>query len=219
MDILQKIDEAIMERVSKKESRQYMGASGLGEPCDAKLWYSYKHPKNVDDPRIHRIFDLGHSLEETLVGYFKDAGLALHTQQENGEQFGFEDGIIAGHVDGFLEYNDEYYLVEFKSFNAKRFEAFKKLGVKESDPKYNTQVQVYMGKFDLEKCIFVGICKNTCALHLEIVNYDPIEHHWAINRGKQIGVKNERPDRKYGHKSNFNCKQCSYRTECWAEAD
>ncbi|MEY3787127.1 MAG: hypothetical protein RIQ94_183 [Pseudomonadota bacterium] len=213
------IDKAIMVKVGAQAPRTYLGASGLGEPCDARLWYSYKHPKVVSDPRIHRIFQLGHNLENVMIDYLFDAGFTLHTLDEDGKQFGFKDGIIAGHIDGVIIVDDTPMLVEFKTFNTKRFEDFKKKGVKETNPKYYTQVQVYMGKMELEHCVFMGIDKNDCEIFIEYVDYDPIEHHWAINRGKQIGELNERPDRKYGHKSNFNCKMCDHRKECWLGVD
>ena len=219
MDLVKLIDQAIMKEVGEQSPRSYMGASGLGEPCDAKLWFSYKFPKTIDDPRIHRIFHLGHNLEEVMIKYIRSAGVTLHTHDEDGNQFGFKDGIIAGHIDGVIELPDGPMLIEFKTFNTKRFGAFKKSGVKESDPKYYTQVQIYMGKMGLNNCLFMGMDKNDCNIHLEIINHDPIEEHWAVNRGKEIGNRNERPDRKYGHKSNFNCKMCSYRQECWTDDD
>jgi len=219
MDLVKLIDEAIMKEVGEQSPRSYMGASGLGELCDAKLWFNYKFPKIVIDPRIHRIFHLGHNLEEVMIKYIRAAGLVLHTHNEDGEQFGFKDGIIAGHVDGIIEHSDGPMLIEFKTFNTKRFDTFKKVGVKESDPKYYTQVQIYMGKLELDKCLFMGINKNDCSIHIEYINHDPIEEHWAVNRGKEIGNRTERPDRKYGHKSNFNCKMCDYRKECWTDDD
>lgn len=219
MDIVKLIDDTIMKVVGEQSPRSYLGASGLGEKCDAKLWYSYKQPKQIDNPRIHRIFHLGHNLEEVLIKYIRDAGLVLHTHDENNEQFGFTKDIIAGHIDGVIELPDGPALIEFKTFNQKRFDAFKKVGVQESDPKYYTQVQIYMGELGLDKCLFMGISKNDCDIHIEYINYDPIEHNWSINRGLDIGYRTDRPDRKYGHKSNFNCKLCDYRSECWKDTN
>lgn len=217
IDIISLIDKSIMENASSQNKRDYMGASGLGEPCDRKLWYSYKQPKSVDDPRIHRIFHLGHNLEDVMVKYMRDAGLVLHTHDEDGNQFGFEDGIIAGHIDGVIELPTGPMLVEFKTFNTKRFEEFRKKGVQQSDPKYFTQVQVYMGKMDLDQCMFIGIDKNDCEIHIEYIHHDPFEENWAVNRGKEIGNRDTEPDRKYGHKSHFSCKQCSWKSDCWKD--
>lgn len=216
MELIKRIDDAIQKRIDSKESRSYMGASGLGEPCDRKLWCSYKLPKKLHKPRTQRIFDLGNMLEDYLVSLIRDAGITIHTHDEDNEQFGFEDGIIAGHIDGVLE-DGTPVLIEFKSYNSTRFAALKKGGVKENDPKYYTQIQVYMNKMELESCKFLAICKNDCELYEEDVAYDPIEANWAINRGHDIGAMEEWPERKYNHVSHFQCKFCDWQKECWKE--
>ena len=119
MDIVKLIDEAIMKEVGEQSPRTYMGASGLGEQCDAKLWYNYKFPRTIENPRIHRIFQLGHNLEEVMIKYIRAVGLVLHTHDNDGNQFGFKDGIIAGHIDGVIELENGPALVEFKTFNTK----------------------------------------------------------------------------------------------------
>lgn len=216
-DLIKRIDDAIIKRVGDKPARQYMGASGLGEACDRKLWYSYKMPKPVDDPRILRIFDLGHQLEEYMISLLKEAGYEMWLLDENQEQFGFTDGPIAGHVDGIVMLNETPALLEFKTYNSTRFTTLKKDGVKSSDPKYETQVQVYMNKLGLGKCLFFALCKNDCEIYTEIIEYDPIEANWALNRGKEIAAMDTEPERKYSHKSHFSCKMCNYRAECWKD--
>jgi len=216
MDLIQLIDDSIQKRIEEKKSRNYMGASGLGEPCDRKLWYSYKQPKNDHKPRTQRIFDLGNLLEDYVVKLIRESGIIIHTHDEEGEQFGFVDGIIGGHIDGVIEgLVDEPALAELKSYNESRFKSLIKEGVKESDPKYYTQVQVYMHKMELKKCLFIAICKNDCSIHTEWVDYDPIEANWALNRGHEIGAMDEMPERKYTHVSHFQCKFCSWQKECW----
>jgi hypothetical protein len=215
-DLIKRIDQAIIKRASDKGVRDYMGASGLGEECDRKLWYSYKMPKPVDDPRIHRIFDLGHQLEEYMIKLLKNAGYEMWLLDEEGNQFGFTDGVLAGHVDGIIMLESPS-LLEFKTYNTTRFTALKKSGVRLSDPKYYTQCQVYMEKLDLSSCLFFALNKNDCEIHVEIIQREPIEAHWAINRGKEIAsVDNilEIP-RRYGHISSFKCKMCNYREQCW----
>jgi hypothetical protein len=216
MDLIKRIDDAIQKRIDSKQSRSYMGASGLGEPCDRKLWYSYKQPKSNHTPRTQRIFDLGNMLEDYLVRLIRDAGILIHTVDENNEQFGFEDGIIAGHIDGVLE-DGAPVLIEFKSYNSTRFAALKKAGVKENDPTYFTQCQIYMGKMELESCVFMAICKNDCDLYTETIDFDPIEFNWALQRGKEIGAMEGLPERKYNHISHFKCKLCNWAKDCWKE--
>jgi hypothetical protein len=213
--LLVDIDNAILKSLEDREHRNYMGASGLGEPCDAALWFSYKYPTEILDPRIHRIFDLGNLLEVVMVQSLRKAGYKVHTHDDKGEQFGFVDGVIAGHIDGVIELADGPALIEFKSYKNSRFNTMVKDGVKISDPKYFTQVQVYMGEFELKKSIFMAYNKDTSELHIEQIEYDIFEHRTAMSRGHTIAIMDERPERKYDHVSSFKCKMCSYRTQCW----
>jgi hypothetical protein len=219
MNITKLIDAEIVKDINLDAPRTYLGASSLGTVCDAKLWYQYTLSRPVKDPRVLKIFRMGHILEAEHIKYMRMAGIIVHNEDKEGNQFGFTDGIIAGHVDGFIETDDENYLLEIKTYNDSRFKTLVKETVQQSDPIYYTQCQVYMHYFGLTKCIFYAINKNTCAVHEEIINYDPIEANWAINRGKQIGVMNGRPDRKYEHKSSFGCKFCDYRKECWTDTN
>lgn len=216
-EVVELIDQAILKRAGEQSPRSYLGASGLGEPCDKKLWYSYKKPKSVDDPRILRIFDLGNLIEDYMVKLLRDAGYTIHTHDEDGKQFGFIDMPIAGNSDGVLMLPDGPHLAEFKSYNTTRFSTLKKGGVHVSDPKYYTQVQIYMGEMKLDKCLFLALNKNDCEIYTEVIDYDPIEHNWSKNRGHEIAVMEAEPSRKYTHKSHFACKMCNWRKECWSE--
>jgi len=119
------IDNAIEEKVKKKESRDYMGASGLGMECSRQLWYSFHEPKPILDPRVNRIFDLGNMLEDYVIRLLRDAGVTILTHQDDGKQFGFVDGDIAGHIDGVitagLPESTKPHLFECKSANDKNF--------------------------------------------------------------------------------------------------
>ncbi len=215
MDILQKIDEVIQSEIDSKTHRNYLGASSLGEPCDRKLWYSYKRPKNDHDPRIQRIFDMGNMVEEYLIGLLKKSGFTLFTHDENGKQFGFDDFPIMGNSDGVIILDDVPHLIEFKSYNEKRFNELSKSGVMNSDPTYYSQVCVYMEKMDLDRCMFMAICKNDSRIHIEFIESDPIEAHYCINRGHSIAKMEVEPERKYSSISHFKCKMCSWKKECW----
>lgn len=216
-DLIKKIDDAIIARADSKASRNYLGASSLGEPCDRKLWYSFHKPTKILDPRVNRIFDLGNLIEDYLVRLLRDAGYTVHDKDEEGKQFGFEDGIISGNSDGVIVVDDVPMLLEFKSYNTKRFTTLVKEGVQVSDPKYYTQVQVYMKYLELEKCLFIAMDKNDSSLHFQVVEYDPIESNWAVERGRGLAEFNDvmQVARKYSHVSSFGCKFCDYRNQCW----
>jgi hypothetical protein len=217
IDIVSKIDSMIQKEIDSKEHRQYLGASILGEDCDRKIWYMYKKPKHDHDPRIQRIFDFGNMMEEYLIKLLQKSGFALFTHDEDGKQYGFDDYPIMGSSDGVIILNDIPHLLEFKSYNEKRFNTLMKEGVKSSDPIYYSQVCVYMEKMELDKCLFMAICKNDSRIYTEIVGSDPIEANYCINKGHEIAKMETEPNRRYDSKSHFKCKLCSYRKECWAD--
>jgi CRISPR/Cas system-associated exonuclease Cas4 (RecB family) len=216
-DLIKRIDDAIIARADSRASRKYLGASSLGEVCDRKLWYSFHQPTKILDARVNRIFDLGNLIEDYLVKLLRDAGYTVHDKDEEGKQFGFEDGIIAGNSDGVIVVDGVPMLLEFKSYNTKRFAELKKSGVQSSDPKYYGQVNVYMKYLELDQCLFIAMDKNTSELYFQTVKYDPIEAHYLVNRGKGIAeeLNVENISKKYSHISSFGCKFCDYRKICW----
>lgn len=217
----QLIDKAILKRCSEEKQRNYMGASGIGEECDRKLWYSYKLGFTVDDPKLQRIFDVGHILEDYIVKLLRDAGLTVHTEMENGEQYGFTDEMIAGHIDGVvtgIPEDSRPHLFEAKTAKDARWKEFKKKGCK-SDPKYWCQVHTYMYKMGLERCIWVCFNKNTQELYIEFIDLDISYAESKLIRAMTIAdtKKVEDLERKYNSAVFFKCKWCDYNEQCWKE--
>lgn len=217
---LKLIDDAILDRASKEKSRSYMGGSILGTECDRQLWYSYKRPWKVDSAKLQRIFDLGNILEDYVIKLLKDAGITVFAEDENGKQFGFVDGEIAGHSDGVLlglPESSKPHLFECKSANDKSYKLVEKNGVEKWNEKYWAQIHVYMKKLNLERCLFVVINKNTCELYIERIKYDRhVANHYLL-RGHDIASRQEPPTRKYHSKTFYKCKFCNFAKECWDE--
>lgn len=213
------VDEGILN-ANVKKARDYMGASGIGTECDRQLWYSYVHPKPVDSAKVLRIFGIGHALEPVIVDWLKGAGLTIFIEKPSGEQFGFTDGVIAGHVDGVVlgMPSDEKtpYLLEIKTANKFRYQNFVKDGFC-SDEKYKAQIHVYMYKMKLSKCLAVVFNKDSQDLYYEIIEVDEFYAISLLSRAKEIAIMEEMPDRKYPNKSFFKCQYCSYKPECWSK--
>lgn len=218
LGIAKLIDDAIVKQVQEKGSRDYMGASGLGTECSRELWYSYHQPKPILDPRVNRIFRVGDLYEDYVIKLLRDAGMTIYTEMENGEQFGFVDGKIAGHIDGVitgLPESTKPHLLEIKSANAKRFKAFTEKGFK-SDKKYWTQIHVYMLKMGLGDCLVVVINKDNCELYFERVKLDKKFAERQLLRGHEISnMVNDIPVRPYSKPTFYKCKFCNYHSECW----
>jgi hypothetical protein len=220
MSIAELVDNAILKEAQEKEGRSYMGGSILGTECDRQLWYSYKRPWKVDSARVQRIFDMGNIIEDYVVELLKKAGITVYDKDENGKQFGFVDGKIAGHTDGVLMGLPESelpHLFECKSANDKNYKLFQKDGVEKTNNKYYVQCQVYMQKLNLSKCLFVVLNKNTQELHFETIDYKKDVADVYLSRGKDIAEMENEPDRKYSSSKFFKCRFCNYNKECWEE--
>lgn len=216
---LKLIDNALEKMAREKQSRDYLGASILGEECYRNLWYQYHTPKPIDDPRVNRIFRLGNVIEDEVIELLRMAGLTVYTEDENGEQFGFVDGNVAGHIDGVvvgLPESTKPHLLEIKSASSKNFKKFVKDGYK-SNPKYIAQVQVYMLKMGLENCIAVVYNKDTSELYVERIKLKKREAQMYLSKGQSIVEMDEKPPRKYSSSTFFKCRFCNYNEECWGE--
>jgi hypothetical protein len=213
------VDIAISSKAKEKKPRTYMGGSILGEKCDRKLWYDYKMPHVLDDPRILRIMDLGNKIEDMVIDYLKQSGLTVYNVDENGKQFGFEDGAIAGNIDGVvvgLQESDRPHLFECKSAKASRYKEFEKGDLKEVEPKYWAQIQVYMHYMGLERCLYVIYNKDTSEMSYRRYEYSKEEALEYIKRGKWIaGLEEHETERAYKSKAWKECKWCNYSERCW----
>ena len=215
-EFLESIDNATKSRLLENKPRNYLGGSFIGKECERDLWYSYHTPKTISEPRVSMIMDMGHLLESYCISLIKNSGYEVYYEDENGKQFGFEDGIFKGNIDAVIIIDGTPCLLEVKSANEKRFNEMVKVGIYISDPVYYYQVQSYMHKMDLKKCLFFVINKNNCEIHAEFIEYNKMDAEYIINRGKEI-VSGEIPPRKYKTKAFFKCKFCSFNNECWDE--
>jgi CRISPR/Cas system-associated exonuclease Cas4 (RecB family) len=216
-DVLSAIDTYLQESIKHKQQRTYMGGSILGKECDRQLWYEYKEPIANNNPRVERIFHLGHLLESYVISLLKHSGYVVHHDDGSG-QYGFKDEELAGHIDGVIELDGVPHLLEIKSASDKRFSEMVKKGVRLSDPVYFVQMQVYMKYMELDKALFVAINKNDCSIHSEVVEYDPMTAEHAVNRGKEIARMEDKPERKYKSPAFLGCKFCNYKDKCWNES-
>lgn len=219
-DVVITIDKHLVDTIKQKTARTYLGGSVIGKECDRQLWYEYHQPILNQDPRIQRIFDMGHLLESYVIALLKHSGYQVHhVDGENDAQFGFTDGKIAGNIDGVIILNDHPHLLEIKSASEKRFNEMVKKGVAISDPVYFTQMQVYMKYMELDKALFVAINKNDCSIHIEVVEFDKMHADYMVNRGKEIVEMKSEPERKYKTKAFFKCQYCNYKEKCWDGSD
>ena len=227
--ILDVIDNSIQEQNSKKEKRSYLGASSLGDPCSRKIQYRYMGEetdiKNHFSPKVLRIFEFGHVIEDMAHGWIYNAGFDLRSSDKNGKQNGFSiaDDKIKGHIDGVVcdgPIDMEYpALWECKSANDKSFNEFVRKGVSEVNPVYAAQIALYQAYMDLNNpALFTVVNKNTCEIYFELVPFNKMLAQQVSDKAVDIlkAVEhNEILPRIAVNSDYFACKRCEFRKKCW----
>lgn len=232
------IDKGIIRENKRQSTRNYLGGSRLGVECKRALQYEYlKVKKDIDfSPKTLRIFQAGHLYEDLAVKWMRGAGIEILTENEDGEQFGFESfkGKIAGHVDGIITFVPELLkqktpmLWECKSLNNKNFNDLVKNGLKKSKEVYYTQVNIYSAFMeDQFKGIsdnpawFTAINKDTCEIYHELIPFDGSvaqrDYDSAVKLIEQA-EKFELLERPYVN-GFYKCRFCSWKEKCWGDND
>ena len=220
--IAQAIDSLTKER---GPARQYIGASGIGQPCDAYLAFSLRgFPDTPPSAQLLRIFREGHRIEDQVVADLKEAGFWVsEVDPVTKKQYEFKEygGNVVGHADGVISLDkhdsstSEVALLEIKSMNDAKFRKFKSDGVKVSHPAYNSQVQMMMGLSDgrYKKAVLVAYNKNTSAYASEIIPFSEKDFEF-IKARIQIVISNEA--RKIAKdETDWRCRSCFKTDACW----
>lgn len=212
--MLTKINEAI-EHNQPVVWRENLTASGWSH-CDRALWYSLRNASWIHhNAETLRTFAMGHKLEDCIVEWLKLADFAIsHQQAEIKNKW----GKPLGHIDGILRDGKNFYLLEIKTANDKRFKDWIKNGAPEY---YKAQVQFYMHHSSqlsqrgnmLTRCRFVVLNKNTSEIHIDEVEYDAgyaalqTERYENVTESESIPPKDE----------SFMCNMCNHKAICQGE--
>ena len=223
LKIINQIDEGY-DADKRERSRQYIGASIVGNPCDALLAYNLRgFPNDEPNPRLKRIFALGHMLEEVVVNDLKKrAGVQVwEVDGLTGKQHTYtaHGGHIVCHTDGMVELEDNNLrILEVKSMNDASFNKFKKSGVKVSHPSYYAQCQMMMGLSESHtETLFIAINKNNSEYHAEIVGLDDFE--WAYLRERIERAINNLAKKISKDGTDWRCRGCFKNSVCWQGKD
>jgi len=223
VDLAEKILKAIddQERAKPREkARSYIGASIVGGECSAFLAFCLRgFPDNEIEPRLKRIFQLGHYLEDRVVADLKAAGISVVERDPmTGRQWTYEgfEGHVIGHADGIMELeNSEIAGVEIKTMGQQPFDKFKSDGVLVSHPKYFAQVQLMMGLSGIESFVVIAYCKNNSDYHAEVVRKDELYFSYLTAKIERV-MRDEDVRRAAADASSFMCRFCNKSEACWS---
>lgn len=218
------IDLACEEMLSENRERSTtLRCSGIGEPCDRRLWYAlhWAHPEERHEGRVLRIFDNGHSREARLIEFLRAAGISVFDRSdETGEQFrvALADGWLPGSCDGIAhgvpEAPKTSHLLEIKTMKESRYRAWRRQGVKASDPKYWAQMQCYMHGLGLTRALFLVENQDTREIEIERIEYDPIAAAQIEARALRIAGSSRPPARISDKEDFYLCRFCPARVIC-----
>lgn len=215
--IAELIDKAHEER--QEPPRPHLGASMLGHPCDRWLWLSFRWAVKEKFPgRILRLFRRGHLEEQTLVNDLRAIGIDI--QRTGKAQSKVDFGChVSGSVDGIAECGVPFgdgkrYVVEFKTHSKKSFDDLEDKGVEKSKPMHYAQMQVYMLGTQIDRALYVAICKDDDRIWTEQIKFDATLANWLVARGQRIALSNRMPEPLSTDPSWYQCKYCPAHEFC-----
>lgn len=218
--------DAIFETYQNDQNRPHLGASQIGEECERKLWYSFRHClAPAFDGRILRLFETGRLEEDRVIKNLRKAGFEIwDVDPDTGKQFRFEmwGGHFSGSLDGvgmrFLEAPKTPHVIEIKTSNNAGFTQMLKKGVKVAKPTHYAQMQIYMHYLKLTRAYYIMVNKDNDKIYGERVEEDKAYTAILIEKAERIVFAPD-PGEKLGDtEKSFCCKFCDYHTLCWGGA-
>ena len=202
-----------------------MSASGR---CHRERWFSFRgfamdEGKGFSrNPRLLRVFRLGHVIEDEVVGLLELGGYTVKDQQR---EIGF--GQWLGHIDGLIDMGrdgvPDWCLLEVKSANAARFELLRELGSYEVwNEGYAKQIHAYLHHLDgVSDAVVAVYNKDTSDLYFERILFDLDVALELEKASALVTAEGESPpERPAGAETQYGqfCKWCDFNIHCWSGA-
>lgn len=206
-----------MPLVTDGKRSQRLGMASLGEPCVRRMWFGFRWAAERPIIRkIKRLFSFGDTVEEIIISDLEDIGITVTDRQKWVNGWG---GHIAGKIDGIAHNVPEApqtpHLLEVKSMNDRNFKRLQKDGLIEAQPKYYVQMQMYMGKLQLTRGLFIAMNKNdsdTCVIR---VHFDKNAYNEYMHRAIDVIAHETIPVNVFNNINCQTCKFCDYTNICY----
>jgi len=226
--ILYELHKGMESEANKAGNRFYLGASGVGNPCDANLWYGFRGcGTEYITAKTEEKFRDGHHSEDEYIRRFNQTQYILVTEGENGRQLGFKDhgGWFRGHRDGLFpsiskygkaiwehKCSDKWNLINKYIAEAGEYNALKKW-----NETYYIQAQLYMGYEGVEWHILTcaGSGSRDSSIVVTPFNKDVFEQ--VRSRAKRIISSDSLPVRGAETPTNPCCMFCKAKKVCFGE--
>jgi len=203
----------IFEAASKADKpRNYLGMSEVGHVCNRFIWFRFRQFTKIPmESRMFLLFRFGDKVEELICTYLRSAGYKLENAWPDPQAaYSALGGVLKGHSDGVIYLPEGKSLLECKSANKKKFQAFVLAGVRATYEKYYWQSQLYMGCGGLARALFVILNKDDSNIHTEIVPFNQADFNFILARVAGICQSPIWPE----IKDLPDCEYCEYRLHC-----
>ncbi len=227
---LEAVRQAIEAEAAQEPPRRYLGASGLGDKCERRLYYRLRNaPASLRKASLICAALDGHASEAVMAERLRKVpGVQLWTVDDHGQQYGFTDldGRFRGHVDGVIKGLPQApvtpHIWENKASNEKKFNEFRNALHKygEKQVLYNNnwlwyvQAQLYMGYFDMTRH-YLTICtpgaRDMLSCRTEFI---PAFFKSMQAKAKRLLDYQEPPARLMDDPAYYECKWCEFREHC-----
>ncbi len=215
--------EAKPQRLSRR-----LGASQIGRPCDAELWYAFRWCGNGGqfDGRMLRLFNRGHREEAVFTEELRGIGCeVLDVDPRTGEQFEFTGcgGHLVAKIDGVAvrgvpEAPKTPHNLSYKTSNAKGFAGLAKDGVEKARPEHAAQNQLEMRLAQLDRTLYLVVNKDTDELYSERLRRDDEAGERLMARAERVVFSPEPLERVSEDPAFYLCKGCAMARVCHTAA-
>ena len=217
---LNAIDEHLEQSLSEW-MREHCGASGIGNPCERAIYYSFRWvTAQSHSGRLLRLFRRGQGEEISFVDDLRSVGITVSEGPAPGKQWRFGEfgGHFGGSMDaailGLVEAPKTWHVGEFKTSNKKGFDDLLKHGVKKSKPVHFAQMQVYMHYFGMTRAVYIVVCKDDDRRYLERIEYDRYYAGELEEKARRIIFATEPPPKISERPDYYLCKWCDHYEVC-----
>lgn len=204
------------------ERRKHLGASVIGDKCNAKSWYAFRWAKLPDfDGRMLRLFNRGHLEEPRAIRWLRGIGCQVWevdpTTKKQFRIYGFR-GHFGGAMDaqGITPYfPDLPMLGEFKTYNDKQFtKLIKTRSVALTKPEHFRQMCCYGRDYGFKYALYYATNKNDDEIYIEIVELSVPEADRMATISQEVISAKQRPPRIAESEIFFDCKYCDFAGIC-----
>lgn len=208
------IKDRMNAKVHVSFPRPHLGGSVVGHACKRYIFYSFRWAYlNKIEAKLNRIFRIGDAIEDIIVKELEDLGIHITDSQQ--QVFGYKSHA-GGSIDGKAYLDGEHHLLEVKSMNHTNFLEMQRKHCEESKPQYYNQCQIYMGKLQLKKALFICMDKNNSDLYIEIIKFDEFTYEMLLAKEEEVidAVHVNTFPRISQNPSWYQCKYCDAKDVC-----